>query len=79
MYSHPMKYAREYEDLCFLYNFTIVYDVIITQYRSPSLSVCLKAESDRKTMMVVTDVQAQHPSSVETAFPSLMPLHDCQQ
>jgi len=30
-----MKYARDYEDLCFLYNFTNVYDVIYNSVQEP--------------------------------------------
>jgi hypothetical protein len=73
-----MKYARDYEDLYFLYNCTTVYDVIYNLAQDP-LFVCLKAESDRTTVLAVTDVQAHHPLSVGTSFPSLMPLHDYQQ
>jgi hypothetical protein len=79
MYSHPMKYARDYEDLYSLSNYNNVYDVIYNSVQEPLFVCMLEGESDRKTVMVVTHVQAQHPSSVGTAFPSLVPLHDCQQ
>jgi len=40
MYSHPMKYARDYKDLYFLYNFNNVYDVIYNSVHEP-LFVCV--------------------------------------